>query len=75
MTNRHMLKADWQTVWSEVSKEEWIRAERMAGFRPKLWSGDPAYMTTYATGGFSGGGVSGKIDYVDSSRWNEEQMS
>lgn len=48
--------------WVSVSKEDWIRAERAAGFRPHLWSGDPNYMTTCATGGFSSSaGVSGRI--------------
>ena len=46
--------------WTEVTREKWIAAERAAGFRPKLWSGDPAYMTTMATGGFSSStGLSG----------------
>lgn len=61
--HRYFLKADHQTSWDEVTKEQWVMAERNAGFRPKLWSGDPNYMTTCATGGFSGGGVSGKIEY------------
>jgi hypothetical protein len=60
----HWLKASGipGSQWTKVSKEEWIRAERSAGFRPKLWSGDPAYMTTYATGGFSTSlGISGTL--------------
>lgn len=52
------------STWTEVSKEDWIKAERAAGFCPKLWSGDPAYMTTCATGGFGGSqGISGNITY------------
>jgi hypothetical protein len=47
--------------WVEVSKDDWIKAERRAGFRPKLWSGDPNYMTTCATGGFGDGGTEGSI--------------
>jgi len=39
----------------EVTKEEWIQAERSAGFRPKHGGGGPA------TGGFSGNGISGSI--------------
>lgn len=54
---RYLLKADFQDSWQEVSKEVWIKAERAAGFRPKLWSG-----TTCATGGFSGGGVCGRLE-------------
>jgi hypothetical protein len=48
--------------WVCVSKEDWIKAERAAGFRPALWSGHPEYMTTCATGGFnSSAGISGRI--------------
>lgn len=44
----------------EVSLEEFCRAERAAGFRPKMSSDDPRYMTTPATGGFgSSYGISG----------------
>ena len=62
MKYRHLLKADFNSDWTEVTKEDWIKAERQAGFRPNLWSGDPAYMTTYATGGFFGAGISGKLE-------------
>lgn len=57
----YQLKTDWQSEWQSVSKEMWIRAERAAGFRPKLSSDDPRYMATPATGGFSSGGISGRI--------------
>ncbi|KKL87130.1 hypothetical protein LCGC14_1937830, partial [marine sediment metagenome] len=63
--NQCYLKADWQDEWEEVSKEQWIKAERGAGFRPKLYIEDSKYMTTCATGGFYGNGVSGKIEYND----------
>ena len=54
-----------EKVEREVTLEEFCRAERAAGFRPKLWSGDPAYMTTPATGGFSNSnGISGRTEYV-----------
>lgn len=53
-----------ETIEREVSLEEFCKAERSAGFRPKLWSGDPAYMTTPATGGFSSGNISGRTEYV-----------
>lgn len=44
--------------WSEVSKEDWIKAERAAGFRPNN------YMKVCATGGFSNSaGISGSITY------------
>lgn len=45
--------------WVEVTKEEWIRAERRAGFRPSVPSWTDDYMTTCATGGFGGSGISG----------------
>lgn len=69
-TEKYFLKADWQTEYQEVTKEQWIKAERAAGFRPKLSSDDPDYMKTCATGGFSGSGVNGKIVY---SKIEEEQ--
>lgn len=52
-----------RSVEQEVSLREYCEAERSAGFRPKMPSCDPAYMTTPATGAFSAGGVSGRIDY------------
>lgn len=62
-TTRHFLKADFSDKWEEVSKEKWIRAERSAGFRPKMASNNPRYMDTYATAAFGGNGVSGTITY------------
>ena len=47
----------------EVTLEEYCKAERNAGFRPKLSSDHPDYNTTPATGGFSSGNVSGHIEY------------
>lgn len=61
MSERYWLKADFNKEWTEVSKAEWIKAERAAGFRPKLWSGDPNYMAVCATGGWGGAGVQGRI--------------
>jgi hypothetical protein len=48
------LKADWQDEYQEVSREQWIAAERNAGFRSKTKS-------DIATGGFTGNGISGEI--------------
>lgn len=62
------LKAGWEKDYREVTKEEFIRAERAAGFRPKLASSDPEYMNTLATGGFSNMEIFGKIEYEN---WNE----
>lgn len=47
----------------EVSKEEFIRAERNAGFRPKLCFDHPDYMTTFATAGFQGNGIYGRMEF------------
>ena len=55
----------------EVSLERYCQVERRAGFRPKLPSTHPNYMTTPATGGFSAGGLgvaeslSGRTVYVE----------
>lgn len=56
--NTYLLKADWQTEWQKVTKEEWVRAERSAGFRPASGGYDDP-----ATGGFGGHGISGRIKY------------
>lgn len=55
-----------EEIEREVSLEEYCKAERAAGFQPKLWSGHPDYMTTPATGGFSSSnGISGRIKYIE----------
>jgi hypothetical protein len=60
---RYLLKSHLpEASWIEVSKEEWIRAERHAGFRPKLSSDHPDYMKVCATGGFGNDFVDGKIE-------------
>lgn len=67
MTERYFLKitvgaheAEW-----EVTKEEWVEAERAAGFRPKVSSDHPDYMKVCATGGFTSGPISGRIEYIE----------
>lgn len=63
---KYWLKADAipGAAWSEVSKADWIKAERGAGFRPKMASDHPNYMMTCATGGFSSShGMSGAVTY------------
>lgn len=62
--DKYYLKADWQNDWQEVTKEEWIKAERQAGFGPKGVCSDEAYMKICATGGFSGSGFKGKVIHV-----------
>lgn len=48
----------------EVTKQEFIKAERNAGFRPKLASNHPDYMNVCATGGFGSGDTGGSIKYI-----------
>jgi len=51
--------------WTEVTKEEWIKAERSAGFYPKCSSCDPGFWTHPATSGFSSRqGIEGRILYL-----------
>lgn len=57
-----------EKIEREVSVEEFCKAERSAGFRPKLPSDHPKYMTTPATGGFAGGGICGRISYAERSK-------
>lgn len=62
MRTRYILSAI--GMEKEVTRADWIRAERSAGFRLKSATDD---LTKCATGGFSGyGGVSGRIihEYV-----------
>ena len=55
-----------EKIEREVSLEEFCKAERAAGFYPKRTSiSDINYLTTPATGGFSGTGVSGIVRYLD----------
>lgn len=65
-TETYWLKASGipGSSWTQVSKGDWIKAERAAGFRPKLWSGHEDYMKVCATGGFGGStGISGSITF------------
>ena len=54
-----------ERIEKEVSLEEYCKAERAAGFRPKCSSDEPQYWTTPATAGFTGCGKSGRIKYGD----------
>lgn len=65
MTDKYFLSAKLgaETVEREVSLTEYCKAERQAGFRPKLSSDHPSYMLTPATGGFSSGGIGGRVQY------------
>jgi len=44
--------------WAEVSEEEWVQAERSAGFHNTLGRPDRP-----ATAGFSGSGIRGRVTY------------
>ena len=63
---KFFLKPFYEAHKVEVTKEQWILAERHAGFRPKCSSDDPQYWTEPATGGFSGSGMNGSITYEPS---------
>lgn len=45
--------------WREVTKKEFVQAERAAGFHNTMGLPDEL-----ATGGFSGGGVRGRVECV-----------
>lgn len=49
-----------EKIEREVTLEEFCRAERSAGFSPKLASTDPKFMTTPATSGFGCGSIGGR---------------
>lgn len=58
MVEKYYLKADHQTEWDEVTRTQFIAAEQAAGFRSKFGPNHPA------TGGFGGGGMRGRVEYV-----------
>ncbi len=55
---KYFLKVFYEDEWKEVSLEEFMMAERLAGFHVK--GAGPT-----ATGGFSGGGFRGRIGLDD----------
>lgn len=59
ITEHYYLKADHQTEWDEVTREQFINAEQAAGFRSKFGVGH------LATSGFSGKGMRGKVEHVE----------
>lgn len=61
-TERYFIQSI-NEVEKEVSKAEWIRYERQAGFRPKCASSHPHYWTRCVTNGFTGNGLTGRIVY------------
>lgn len=77
---RYFLRPDvGRFPWAEASKEEWVQAERAAGFRNTM--GRPEEP---ATGGFSGNGMQGTITYdggkprsysLDEGRYIDDEVS
>ena len=67
MSDKYFLSATivGEKFEKEVTIEEFCKAERSAGFRPKLSSDHPDYMTTPATGGFGSNGINGTVRSVD----------
>jgi len=61
MKKLYFLKADWQEEWTEISEEQFIKAEHAAGFWPKPDCGP------VATAGFSSTltMTAGKVRYAD----------
>lgn len=62
MGDRYFLKLDGCRE-TEVTRSEFIKYERRAGFQPKMSSDDPHYMDTLATSGFGANGVRGRIEF------------
>jgi len=56
--DRYFLRVGSATRWQEVTKEEWVSAERSAGFHNTMGRPDEP-----ATAGFSNGSVSGTLRY------------
>ena len=69
--SKYFLKYDDEKSFKEVTKREWVIAERSAGFRPKCDISDPNNDEILATNGFSNNGgffypcVKGKISDSD----------
>lgn len=63
MADRYFLKFG-DAPEREVTLDEFCKYERLAGFRPKMASTDPRYMTTPATASFGNGIVSGRTEYA-----------
>ena len=60
---KYFVKYDEEDDWMEVSKERFIRVEKLAGFYSKRGPDE------LATGGFSGKGLKGKVDYESGEEW------
>jgi hypothetical protein len=64
---KYFLKGDWEKEYTEVTKRQYIDAERKAGF-PSDSNDD------IATAAFSGHGIGGKTEYEkgDEDKYEEE---
>ena len=67
MKKKFFLKGSWQNEFEEVTREQYIKAERAAGFHPDMQQDNPNYMTSLATNEFKRYGVSGKTENIKSS--------
>jgi hypothetical protein len=54
---KYFLKAAWEEDFRKVTEEQFIAAEREAGFHSKFGE------NTVATAGFNSNGVCGKVEY------------
>lgn len=63
MADKYLLQRRGESDWKEVSKQEWIKAERQAGFYPKVSSLHPQFWLICATGGFNDGNIRGRIEF------------
>ena len=61
---KYFLKASFSDNEKEVTQDEFVRAEQNAGFHPKYGCGP------VATGGFSNGTISGRVEYVVTDKEN-----
>ena len=64
---KYFLKADHQEEEEEVTEEDFITAERNAGFHSKFGR------NSVATGGFSAHGISGRVEYDDEAEDDNEK--
>ena len=63
-SEKYYLKADFMDEEKEVTKEEYLRAERVAGFMSKFG------IDHIATASFGGNGVSGRTEHIDDGELN-----
>lgn len=64
---KYFLKGNWEKKYTEVTKEQYIAAERNAGF----YSDEP-FASETATAAFDDNGVSGKVEYEEEDKVHDE---